>query len=396
MIELAELQGIPLIDTHVHRFHPNRCGDFGTVAGGYIPGPDQRLHSRQTLLYGMVIEKLRVHFGMPEDASPEQVEAERDRRYRQDPHTYSRELLENQNVALYCLDIGSPMGGAAYTQQEIAEFHRAIPEERCCDIVRIDRTVEDLLAEDIPFEQFLPRYQESLEHEITVHKTVGLKSCCAYNGGLNVAVTEKSDARRAYEKLRAGDRSLENRKAFYDFMLMESVEPAVAHHLPIQIHTGAGGGNWLDFRTENPVNLIDFLKDKRVVNRCKIVLLHGGHPHEEDTGYITAQFSNVYTDFSGTFYLVSGKGLERMTALLERTPLGKVMYGSDGVGMPELSWFAHDHFRIQLTKMLNHLTAEGYMTERRARETARMFMYGNAFGCYENISRYVKNKEDRK
>ena len=389
MIELTELQNIPLIDTHVHRFHPNRCGDFGTVAGGYIPGPDQQIHSRQTLLYRMVIEKLRRHFGMPEDASPGEIEAERHRRYSLDPNTYSRELLENQNVALYCLDIGSPMGGAPYTAAEIADFHWAIPAEKCCDVVRIDRTVEDLWEEELPFEAFMVRYHESLRHEIGTHKTVGLKSCCAYNGGLDVKLTDREEARRSYERMRAGDMSVAARKPFYDFVLMESVEPAVEYDLPIQIHTGAGGGRFLDFRTENPINLIDFLQDDRVKNRCKIVLLHGGHPHEEDTGYITAQFSNVYTDFSGTFYLVSGKGVERMTALLERTPLNKVMYGSDGVGMPELSWFAHDHFRIQLMKMLNQLVAEGYMTEARAHEAARMFMYDNALGCYDKIRTYL-------
>lgn len=389
MIELTELQSIPLIDTHAHRFHPNRCGDFGTVAGGYIPGPNQQLHSRQTLLYRMMIEKLRRRFDMPEEAAVEEIEAERHRRYQLAPHAYSHELLKDQNVAMYCLDIGSPMGGAAYTEQEIAEFHQAIPADKCCDIVRIDRTVEDLWPEDMPFEQFMIRYHESLRKEISVHKTVGIKSCCAYNGGLDVKLTSREEARKSYERMRSGDMCVGSRKAFYDFILMESVEEAVEYNLPIQIHTGAGGGRFLDFRTENPVNLIDFLQDDRVKNRCRIVLLHGGHPHEEDTGYITAQFSNVYTDFSGTFYLVSGKGVERMIALLERTPLNKVMYGSDGVGIPELSWFAHDHFRSQMVKMLNQLVAEGYMTEPRAHEAARMFLHDNALGCYEKIHNYL-------
>lgn len=389
MIEWNELQDIPLIDTHVHRFHPNRCGDFGTVAGGYIPGPDQQIHSRQTLLYRMVIEQLRKRFAMPETASPEEIEAERHRRYQLDPHGYSHDLLRDQNVAMYCLDIGSPMGGAPYTNAEIADFHKAIPPEKCCDIVRIDRTVEDLWPEELSFEQFRIRYHESLRREIQSHKTVGIKSCCAYNGGLNVKINSREEAEKSYEAMRAGDMGVAARKPFYDFLLMESVEEAVEYDLPIQIHTGAGGGQFLDFRTENPVNLIDFLQDPRVKNRCKIVLLHGGHPHEEDTGYITAQFSNVYTDFSGTFYLVSGKGVERMIALLERTPLNKVMYGSDGVGMPELSWFAHDHFRVQLRKMLNQLIAEGYMTAARARETSRMIMYDNALGCYHKIEKYL-------
>lgn len=389
MMEQEQIQSIPLIDTHVHRFHPNRCGDFANVAGGYIPGPDQQIHARQTILYHMIIEKLRSRFAMPQDASAQEVEQERHRRYAQDPHTYSRELLDEQNVEMYCLDIGSPMGGPAYTPQEIEDFHKAIPEGKCCDVIRIDRVVEDLWPQDLDFDGFIQQYQYRLRQEISGHKTVALKSCCAYNGGLDVKPVTRFQAEQAYEKMRMGDMGVNTRKFLYDYVLMEGVEAAVEYDLPIQIHTGAGGGRFLDFRTENPIHLIDFLQDERVKNRCKIVLLHGGHPHEEDTGYITAQFSNVYTDYSGTFYLSSVKGLERMIALLERTPLDKVMYGSDGVGIPEISWFAHDHFRSMLTKMLNLLVDQNYLTEKRARQVAKQIMHDNALRCYDKIEAYL-------
>ena len=139
-------------------------------------------------------------------------------------------------------------------------------------------------------------------------------------------------------------------------------------------------------KTQNPLHLLDFLKHSSVMNRVKIVLLHGGHPHEEDTSYITAQFSNVYTDFSGTFYLCSIKGPERIAALLERAPLNKVMYGSDGVMFPEVSWFAHNHFRRQFVKLLNGLIDGGYMTNKRAYEAASMIMHHNALRCYVRIN----------
>lgn len=140
---------------------------------------------------------------------------------------------------------------------------------------------------------------------------------------------------------------------------MESLQAAEEKDLPVQFHTGHGGGSWIDFPTMNPLCLVELLKDRRVMNRVRIVLLHGGHPHEEDTSYLTAQFANVYTDFSGAFYLSSLKGVERMAALLERAPLDKVMYGSDGVMFPEISWFAHGRFRVQLTRLLNRMIEEG-------------------------------------
>lgn len=389
MLNLSQLNDIPLIDTHVHRVHPNRAGDFGGIAGGFIPGPNQEKHARQTLLYGMIMEALRKQFHLPENTEVEEIEAERHRRYQRDPQKYFADLVRSQNVDLYCVEVGSPFGGAAYTPEEIAYFHGSIPEDKCCAIVRIDRVLDELLPPEGSFEQFMQRYQEKLRESIAAQRTVGLKSCCAYNGGLNVEIVDAWDARRAFESLKLNSASPRERKVLFDFVLMDSAETAVELNLPIQIHTGAGGGNWLDFKTQNPIHLIDFLKDGRVKNRAKIVLLHGGHPHEEDTGYITAQFSNVYTDFSGTFYLCSAKGTERMTALLERTPLDKVMYGSDGVGFPELSWFSHNHFRAQLLKMLNQMVEGGYLTEKRAYQVAVMFMHDNALGCYERISDYL-------
>ena len=106
-----ELYQIPLIDTHVHRVHPNRAPQWGNLGGGYIQGPGQEAFGRQTILYGMVMEALRKKFEMDENASMEQIEQERFRRYQEDPQKYYTWLLSDCNVAMHCLEIGSPIGG---------------------------------------------------------------------------------------------------------------------------------------------------------------------------------------------------------------------------------------------------------------------------------------------
>ena len=72
MMEFQEFARIPVIDTHVHRVHPDRAPEFGNLGGGYIDGENQAYHGRQTLLYRMVMEELRKEFKMAEDvrASP--------------------------------------------------------------------------------------------------------------------------------------------------------------------------------------------------------------------------------------------------------------------------------------------------------------------------------------
>lgn len=379
---LEELYQIPLIDTHVHRVHPNRAPQWGSLGGGYIPGPGQEAFGRQTFLYGMVMERLREKFSMPADAPLEAVEQERHRRYVEDPQCYYRELLSDCNVAMHCLEIGSPIGAPAYTEEEKAYFNASIPEEKRANIVRFDRIIDELLPQKQSFEAFCRSYQETLHHQIETERAVGLKSCAAYNGGLDIWLTEKAEAERAYEKLRLGTGTPGDQKALRCWLLLESMDTAAEKNLPVQFHTGAGGGSWIDFRTLDPIHMIDFLQDKRVKNRVKVVLLHGGHPHEENTSYLTAQFANVYSDFSGTFYLCSLKGVERMAALLERAPLNKIMYGSDGVMFPEVSWFAHHQFRRQLKRLLDALVAEDILTERRAKEVAKLFCYDNAVNCY--------------
>lgn len=382
----SELEEIPLIDTHVHRVHPDRSPEWGNLGGGYVAGPDQERHSRQTILYHMIMEELRREFGMSAEAPLEEVEAERHRRYKKDPKGYFRELICGQNVAMYCLEVGSPLGGAPYTEEEIEYFNASIPEERQCSIVRIERAIETVLKEKRPFDQMMQEYRDYFSGQIEREKAIAIKSCAAYAGGLNVQDVDKSEARKAYEAICQGKSTGLQEKILNNYVLLESTDIAATYDLPIQIHTGSGGGGYIDFRTMDPVNLVDFLKHKKVMNRVRVVLLHGGHPYEENVSYLTAQFANVYTDFSGMFYLCSVKGVERMAALLEKAPLDKVMYGSDGVMFPEICWFSHKHFRRQLPKLLNALIGEGYMTEKRARQAARMFSYENALGCYEKIN----------
>ena len=384
-MDIQDLYQIPLIDTHVHRVHPNLAPDWSCLGGGYIPGPGQEDFGRQTVLYGMVMERLRKTFGMPKDSSMEEVERERFRRYNADPQGYYARLLSDCNVAMHCLEIGSPIGAPAYTEEEKAYFNASIPENKRANIVRFDRILDELLPERRGFGELVQTYFDTLTRQIEEERAVGLKSCIAYNGGLDIWLTGREDAEKAYERIRRGAGTPADQKALRCWLLMESMAVAREKDLPVQFHTGEGGGSWIDFKTMDPICMADFLLDPRVKNRVKVVLLHGGHPHEENASYLAAQFSNVYSDISGTFYLCSLKGVERMAALLERAPLSKIMYGSDGVMFPEVSWFAHHQFRRQLARLLNWMMEEEYLTRSRAREAADMLCCQNALACYDKL-----------
>lgn len=84
VLEEAYLKSIGMIDTHAHRIHPDRAPDLSQV-NCYAPGKGQEIHTRQTILYHTMIERLRAYLKLPQTATVSEVEAERERRYRQDP-----------------------------------------------------------------------------------------------------------------------------------------------------------------------------------------------------------------------------------------------------------------------------------------------------------------------
>lgn len=380
-----KIKEIPLIDTHVHRIHPDRELDFGTIGGGYIQGPNQEMYSRQTIIYHMMMEELRNEFKMSENADISEVEAERHRRCGRNPQEYYKNLMQSQNVRMYCVEIGSPLNGKSYSKEEIEYFNAIIPQNQQSHIVRIERTLEPVLKQQSDFDEMVKKYKDCLCDQINKEKVIGIKSCIAYTSGLNADIIGREDARKAYERIRQGKFWVQDEKTLNDYILLESADIAAEYDIPLQVHTGFGNGKYIDFKTLNPLWMEKFLKNKKVLNRVKVVLLHGGHPNEEEVSYLTAQFSNVYTDFSANFYLSSIKGMERMAALLERAPIGKVMYGSDGVLFPEMSWFSHIHFRRIFFRLLTYMVAEGYVKERLAEEMAEKIMYGNALECYSRL-----------
>ena len=64
------IENLPLIDTHMHRISHLREPDFGQIAGGVLSGPNQHYHSRQRILFGVLVDELRKRFAMPETAPP--------------------------------------------------------------------------------------------------------------------------------------------------------------------------------------------------------------------------------------------------------------------------------------------------------------------------------------
>lgn len=376
---------IPLIDTHMHRISYLREPDFGQIAGGSLCGPNQPRHSRQRILFEVLMDGLRERFSMPETATPQEVEEERARRVREDPHAYYKSCFENANVAMYCIETGAPLRGEEFLPHEVDFFDSCIPKKSRSYVLRIERFVDSLLPLGLGFGQLEQELRGRLAEQVRAQRAVALKSAIAYYAGLNLQIPDREAAKAAYEKLLRQVGTKDDERAFYTYTLMVGCEVAAECGIPLQIHTGPGNSIYFDHRNFNPALLTDFLRDKRVFNRITVVLLHAGHPYEEETGFLVSQYPNVYTDLSQTFLFSSLMAREKIRALFEYAPLDKIMYGSDGVLFPEMYWYAPRRFRELLAGVLSGLREERLMSAGRARDVAKAIMYDNALECYTRL-----------
>lgn len=394
-----QLQEIGLIDTHAHRIHPRRGAGDLTYAVGYLPGEHQRCHAEHTLLYDLLSEKLRIQYGLPANASKEEIRAERDRLLNRDFAAYTRELLQNVGVDVYLMENGSPLNSPLYSAEETAFFDSMIPRKQQRNMVRIERVLEGILLTELPdtFEKLQARYELLLEAELSNPETVAIKSCIAYYGGLDVNPVSEKMAAKSYEAIRErlakckqprkiADLVIDEKsKDFYQYFLFYTAHIANRFDVPIQIHTGQGAMKYIDVRTTNPIHLIDFLTHEDVLNKVRIVLLHGGNSFEEETGNLVLQFENVYSDFSGAIWSTAANAKQRLRGLLERAPLDKIMYGSDANVVPELYFFSPIRFREVLNGLMKDYVDEGVIGKERAREYAKLIMRENALQCYSRI-----------
>ncbi len=70
-----------------------------------------------------------------------------------------------------------------------------------------------------------------------------------------------------------------------------------------------------------------------------VVLLHECYPYTREGGYLAAVYENAYLDLSyGIPLLGFGEMLTFTRAALGVAPVSKLVYSSDGIGVPELHW----------------------------------------------------------
>jgi len=380
---MLDLTGYSVVDSHCHAFLPERepalFGQCLTLSEHPIPERDVA----STFLYRRVIRELSRVLGIK--GSSGEVIDERNRRYRGDPAGHIRMLFDDAGIDTLLVDTGYP------SDLDLGDFSRIVP----CnirEIFRIETLSLELLRRELPFDALFDEFVGRMEDAVG-RGAVALKTVIAYRTGLEVKRRADGEVRRAYEafttKAKAGmdAREIIGLKTDYvkkilDHFVFLAAESSARLGVPFQIHVGMGDVPGIDLRLSKP-SLLHELANDETAGGARVVLTHGGYPHIEEAGFMVNTYPNVYLDMSQTNPFISIGLDEKLRNLLEMAPTTKIMHGSDGYNIPELSWIAALQAKWALERVLGDLIERDEVDEEGARVIAAQFLSDNAKRLYD-------------
>lgn len=260
-----------------------------------------------------------------------------------------------------------------------AEFSKDMP-VTVVPIYRIDPLIDGLMKEGIGWSEFSSRYDEAIAQAIQRDGYRGLKSTIAYYSGLGVSPTSRTPDQGllALDSIRL--RRAGATKKLLDHLLCRALELSMELDVPMQVHAGIG-----DFEINpthcNPMLLYDLLQFP-VYRSARVVLVHC-YPFMAEAGYMASMLPRVYCDLSEGIPWAAHAADRIYLTILEMAPFSKVMYGSDGLGLPEVSFLGAKLGRSALAWALDHLVQRGFLASQEAETAAALILADNARALYD-------------
>jgi predicted TIM-barrel fold metal-dependent hydrolase len=214
---------------------------------------------------------------------------------------------------------------------------------------------------------------------------VSLKSIAAYRTGLKIQPVSDVDAATAFANVRAasiadGRLRLTN-KALIDYVVLYGIEHAAQQRVPVQFHTGYGDPD-TDLRLGNPLHLRPLFETSSF-EAVPIVLLHESYPFTREAAYLAAVYPNAYLDISYSVPFLDYHELLSCTRqALGAAPWSKILYSSDGFGIPEHGWLGALHGRRILAAALQEKIDSGMLDEHEAMAAAEAILRENSMRIY--------------
>jgi predicted TIM-barrel fold metal-dependent hydrolase len=376
-MQTIDLAQVPVVDNHCHSIQQDQAFEnitswrraFTESADPSMP----REHVATTSFYRRLVRTLAEFLDCePEEESVFATRAGRDGRL-------AGELLRAANVEALLLDTGFPPPEYVVPVPDLGELGgcRAEP------MLRLEILMEDLLAEHDSLEEVREALATALD-DVRGQGYVALKSIAAYRTGLAIREWPRKEAEESFHEYRraagAGHARLIH-KPLLDTLLHVALAQAARQEVPVQFHVGYGDAD-TDLLLGNPLYLRPVLQ-RSDYRGMPVVLLHECYPYIRQGGYLAAVYENVYLDLSyGIPLLGYGEMLSFTRQALGVAPSSKLMYSSDGIGVPELHWISAIDGRRVIGEALGELVSQGELNLAAAEATGDDVLRANATRLY--------------
>ena len=374
----VDLQHVPVVDNHCHGIL--RSQSFNTLLSwrrNFTESADPgmpRDHVASTAFYLRLIRALAGFLDCePDEETVLAARAEKDAR------ELVGALLWAANVETLLLDTGYPPPEKVLPGAELARLGDC----RVEPMLRLETLMERLIAEHDSLEEAKEALVVALD-DVRGQGYAALKSIAAYRTGLNIRGWSREEAEASFDEfqgaVREGSARL-NHKPLLDTLLHAALAEAARQEVPVQFHVGYGDTD-TDLLLGDPLHLRAVL-EKPEYRGVPVVLLHGCYPYTRKGGYLAAVYENVYLDLSyGIPLLGFAEMLSFTREALGVAPISKLLYSSDGIGMPELHWMGATDGRRVLSQALEELVAHGELSISEAEAAGEEVLRRNAIRLY--------------
>jgi predicted TIM-barrel fold metal-dependent hydrolase len=377
-MEKVDLTQVSVVDNHCHGVMRDQA--FGNITAwrrAFTESTDPgmpRDHVATTALYRRLIQTLAIFF----DCEPEE-EPVFAARSEMGGRELTAALLRAANVDTLLLDTGFPAPAEVLPVPELGELGgcRAEP------VLRLEVLMENLLAERDSLAGTEKALAAALD-DVRGQGYVALKSIVAYRTGLEVREWPREEAESSFHEYKraaeAGSARLVH-KPLLDTLLHVAFAQAARQEVPVQFHVGYGDAD-TDLLLGNPLYLRPVLQ-RTDYRGMPVVLLHECYPYTRQGGYLAAVYENAHLDLSyGIPLLGYGEMLSFTRAALGVAPTSKLMYSSDGIGVPELHWISALDGRRVLGEALGEMVSYGELALPEAEAVGESILHGNATRLY--------------
>ncbi len=374
---LISLSDIPIIDHHAHALQKSDLTSLEQYQGYFTESPDPMMKTRyvqDTIMWLWGIRELASYLDC--EPTSEAVFAARNALPLQE---LANGMWRDTNSETLLIDYGF-RSVENYTPEEM----RTTFNQRVEMLLRLETFAQELIIQHTTFSQMLDAFIAGVEGA-RESGHVGLKSIIAYRTGLDIEMTTRDEATRAFGQVKdQADREGHIRlasKPLCDYLVLAALEVANRQEMPIQFHTGFGDTD-LNMLKANPLHMRAVLESDRF-RKVPFVLLHAAYPYIRELGYLAAMYPNVFMDISLAIPSITTAIPNMIHDTLALTPITKILYSSDAFSIPEIYWLANRWGRAALERVLGEIVDVGALTETQARHAGEQILSGNARRIYQ-------------